>query len=95
MRVKLVIVIRIAELAREMLLTTLVLAGPVLLVGLIVGVGVSVFQALTSVQEQTLSLIPKMLAVMGVALLLLVPALGILRDYALRIFEQLHTFGLS
>ena len=87
--------LRIAELAREMLLTTLVLAGPVLLVGLIVGVGVSVFQALTSVQEQTLSLIPKMLAVMGVALLLLVPALGILRDYALRIFEQLHTFGLS
>ncbi len=87
--------LKIAELAREMLVTTLILAGPVLLVGLIIGVGVSLFQALTSVQEQTLSLIPKMLAVMGVSLLLLVPALGILRDYTLRIFEQLHTFGLS
>ena len=87
--------LQVAELAREMLVTTLILAGPMLLVGLIVGVGVSVFQALTSVQEQTLSLIPKMLAVMGVALLLLVPSLGILRDYTLRVFEQLHTFGLS
>lgn len=87
--------LKVAELAREMLVTSLMLAGPVLIVGLIVGVGVSVFQALTSVQEQTLSLVPKMLAVLGVALLLLVPALGILRDYTLRVFGQLVSFGLS
>lgn len=87
--------LQVAELAREMLVTSLLLAGPVLIVGLIVGVGVSVFQALTSVQEQTLSLVPKMLAVLGVALLLLVPALGILRDYTLRVFGQLLSFGLS
>lgn len=87
--------LQIAELAREVLMTTVILAGPILLVGLIVGVGVSLFQALTSVQEQTLSLIPKMLAVMGVSLLLLVPSLVILRDYTLRVFERLHAFGLS
>ncbi len=87
--------LQVAELAREMLVTALVLAGPMLIVGLIVGVGVSVFQALTSVQEQTLSLVPKMLAVLGVALLLLVPSLGILRDYTLRIFAQMVSFGLS
>ncbi len=87
--------LRVAELAREMLVTSLLLAGPVLIVGLIVGVGVSIFQALTSVQEQTLSLVPKMLAVLGVALLLLVPALGLLRDYTLRVFGQLLSFGLS
>lgn len=87
--------LQVAELAREMLVTALVLAGPMLLVGLVVGVGVSVFQALTSVQEQTLSLVPKLLAVLGVALLLLVPALGILRDYTLRVFGQLLSFGLS
>jgi flagellar biosynthesis protein FliQ len=87
--------LQIAELAREVLVTTVILAGPILLVGLVVGVGVSLFQALTSVQEQTLSLIPKMLAVMGVSLLLLVPSLVILRDYTLRVFERLHVFGLS
>jgi len=85
----------LVELARDLFVTTLVLAGPMLLVGLIVGVGVSLFQALTSVQEQTMSLIPKMLAVLGVALLLLAPMLQVLRDYTERVLQQLNTFGLS
>jgi len=87
--------LHITDLARDLLLTTLMLAGPVLLVGLIVGVAVSLFQALTSVQEQTLSLIPKMFAVMLVILLLLAPALQILVDYTTRVFGQLVSFGLS
>ena len=53
----------VVDLAREMLLTVLMIAGPVLIAGLVVGVSVSLFQALTSVQEQTLSLVPKMMAV--------------------------------
>ena len=85
----------ITDLARDLLMTVLVLAGPVLLVGLVVGVAVSLFQALTSVQEQTLSLVPKMFSVMLVVLLLLAPALHLLVDYAHRVFERLATFGLS
>jgi flagellar biosynthetic protein FliQ len=87
--------LQITDLARELLITALVLAAPVLIIGLLVGLGVSLFQALTSVQEQTMSLIPKMFAVMLVTLLLLAPAMQIMRDYTLRILEQLHTFGLS
>jgi flagellar biosynthetic protein FliQ len=85
----------VVELARDLLVTTLLLAGPILVVGLVVGVGVSLFQALTSVQEQTMSLIPKMFAVLGVALLLLAPMLQVLVDYAQRVLQQLNTFGLS
>ena len=85
----------IADLVRDLLLTSLMLAGPVLLVSLIVGVAVSLFQALTSVQEQTLSLVPKMLSVLLVVLLLLAPALQVIRDYAQRVFGQLIEFGLS
>ena len=85
----------ISDLMRDLFLTSLMLAGPVLLVGLIVGVAVSLFQALTSVQEQTLSLVPKMLAVLMVVLLLLAPALQVIRDYAERVFGQLIEFGLS
>ena len=85
----------IVELARELFVTTLLLAGPLLVVGLVVGIGVSLFQALTSVQEQTMSLIPKMLAVLGVALMLLAPMLQLLRDYTERVLQQLNTFGLS
>ena len=82
----------IVELARDLLVTTLLIAGPILVVGLVVGLAVSLFQALTSVQEQTMSLIPKMFAVMGVALLLLAPMLQVLRDYAERVFSQLADF---
>ena len=87
--------LQITDLARDLLLTTILLAGPVLLVGLVVGIAISLFQALTSVQEQTMSLIPKMFAVMVVILLLLSPALQILLDYSARVLGQLVTFGLS
>lgn len=87
--------LKVIDLAREVLFTVLLIAGPMLIVGLIVGVIVSVFQALTSVQEQTLSLVPKMIAVVLVSLVLLGPALSILRDFFLRIFAQMQDFGLS
>jgi flagellar biosynthetic protein FliQ len=87
--------LQITDLARDLLLTTILLAGPVLLVGLVVGVSVSLFQALTSVQEQTLSLIPKMFAVMLVTFLLLAPALQILRDFTVRMLAEMQAFGLG
>lgn len=87
--------LQVLDLGREMLGLALMIAGPLLLVGLVVGLAVSVFQALTSVQEQTLSIVPKMLAVALVGLLLLAPALSLLSDFCLRVFQQLHTFGLS
>lgn len=87
--------LQITDLARDLLITTIVLAGPVLIVGLIVGLAVSLFQALTSVQEQTMSLIPKMFAVMLVTLLLLAPALQLLQDYTIEIMSKLPAFGLS
>jgi flagellar biosynthetic protein FliQ len=87
--------LEVVDLAREMLWIALLVAGPILFVGLVVGVAVSLFQALTSVQEQTLSLVPKMFAVVMVGLFLLAPALSLLRDFCLRVFGQLHAFGLS
>ena len=87
--------IRVLDLAREMLGLALLIAGPLLVVGLVVGVSVSLFQALTSVQEQTMSMVPKMLAVVVVGLFLLAPALTLLRDFCLRILSQMNTFGLS
>ncbi|NRA94598.1 MAG: flagellar biosynthesis protein FliQ [Planctomycetes bacterium] len=62
----------VVEIGRETLFTAMILAAPVLCVGLTVGLLVAVFQAVTSVQEQTLSMIPKMLAV-AVTLILLMP----------------------
>ncbi len=85
----------ITDLARELFMTALMLAGPMLIAGLLVGLAVSLFQALTSIQEQTLSLVPKMLVIGIVGILLLAPGLGLLTEYAHRIFERLTVFGLS
>jgi flagellar biosynthetic protein FliQ len=50
---------------RQTLEVTLALAGPVLLAGLIAGVSVSLFQALTHINDMTMTLIPKMIAVIA------------------------------
>ena len=84
----------VVDLARDLLMTTVLIAGPILLVGLFVGVGVSLFQALTSVQEQTMSFVPKMLAVMLAVLVLLAPAIQLLRDFTHRVLSELVSFGV-
>jgi flagellar biosynthesis protein FliQ len=56
----------VLELSTQALELSLRVALPLLLVGLVVGVAVSVFQAVTQIQEQTLSFIPKILAIAGV-----------------------------
>lgn len=50
--------------AKEAIILTILVSMPMLGLGLIVGIAVSIFQATTSIQEQTLSFIPKILAVM-------------------------------
>ena len=52
------------DLAREALWMTLLLGAPVLVTGLIVGLVVSLFQALTQIQEQTLVFVPKIIAML-------------------------------
>ena len=78
------------ELIRQSLLLVLLLSAPILVAGLIVGVLASLVQALTQVQEQTLSFIPKIVAMFAVAILTL-PWMGAhLIDFA----EDLFTRGL-
>ncbi len=62
----------LVALMRDSMLVVLKLAGPLLGVGLLVGVLVSLLQAVTQVHEATLAFIPKLLA-LGVALALLAP----------------------
>jgi flagellar biosynthetic protein FliQ len=54
---------QILDLLREMLWTTFLVSAPVLVVALISGVAIGLFQALTSVQEMTLTFVPKLAAI--------------------------------
>jgi flagellar biosynthesis protein FliQ len=60
---------KVVSLLVEMMGVTIKVALPMLLAGLIVGLAVSVFQAVTQIQEQTLSFIPKIVALVAVILI--------------------------
>ena len=77
------------ELSRGALSTAIELALPVMVVGLVVGLIISVFQAMTQVHDQTLSFIPKILAMVTVILLLLPWFLKVMEGYTRTVFEQL------
>lgn len=77
------------QLARAALVLTLTIAGPMLMTSLIVGVVIGLFQALTQVQEMTLTFVPKALA-MGLVLLLCLPMIGqALADFMAQIGDRI------
>jgi flagellar biosynthetic protein FliQ len=79
----------IAEASRQALWVSLQVGGPLLLLLLIVGLVVAVFQALTQVNEASLSFLPKL-----AALILLMPFLnGIMRGYAQSLFDMIIQIG--
>jgi flagellar biosynthetic protein FliQ len=62
----------VLDIAREAIITLVVVSAPVMLVGLAVGVVVSLFQALTQIQEMTIAFVPKILAIF-ISLLIALP----------------------
>jgi flagellar biosynthetic protein FliQ len=63
---------QILDISREAILVILKLGGPAMVLALVVGVSISVFQALTQIQEQTLTFMPKIIAIF-LAMLVLLP----------------------
>jgi len=59
------------ELVRDTLIISLKIAAPILLAGVVVGLIISIFQAVTSIQEQTLTFVPKIVAMLLVAVVLI------------------------
>ena len=63
------------EMAKAAMILVLTIVGPMLLTSLAVGVVIGLFQALTQVQEMTLTFVPKLLAI-GIVMLLCLPMIG-------------------
>jgi len=82
----------VITLGQETIKTTLMLAAPLLLCALVVGLMVSVFQAVTQINEATLSFIPKILAVV-VALVICAPwMLQVISNFTTTLFENIVTY---
>lgn len=83
----------ILDVARDGIFVFLKVAGPLMLVALLVGLVVSLFQALTQIQEQTLIYVPKIVTVFGV-LLLMLPFMGdAMSAYMARIAARIAAGG--
>jgi flagellar biosynthesis protein FliQ len=79
----------ILKLGQETLKTTALLCGPLLLSALVVGLLVSVFQAVTQINEATLTFIPKMVVV-GVVLVIAAPwMMDVMNNFTITLFEGL------
>jgi len=79
----------ILKLGQDTLKTTAMLSGPLLASALVVGLLVSVFQAVTQINEATLTFIPKMIVV-GVVLVLAAPwMLDIMNAFTIQLFENI------
>mgnify|MGYP001347489990 CR=1 FL=1 len=83
----------VIDIGRDALVITLLIAAPPLLAGLAVGLVVSVFQAVTQIQEFTLTFIPKILAVFIATMIFLPWMLRVFLGYTTELFLQIPTFG--
>ena len=82
----------VLNLARESIIMALMLASPMLVLSLAVGLGISIFQATTQVQEPTLTFVPKIVAVFLGVLVFGGWMLNLIVQFAINLFQEMGTF---
>ena len=81
------------DIAREAIIVSLKLGAPILLLSLAVGLAVSLFQALTQIQEMTLTFVPKMIVIGGAMLMLLPFMLSTLTGFTHALMDRIVAPG--
>ena len=85
----------VIEICREAIIVMLKIVGPILLAGLVIGVVVSLIQAVTQIQEMTLSFIPKMLIIFTMTLWLLPFMMATLGNFTQTLTDRIVQIGTS
>jgi flagellar biosynthesis protein FliQ len=83
----------VLDVGREAITTLLLVSSPLMLVGLVVGVVISLFQALTQIQEMTLVFVPKILAIFAAMLIALPFMADVLQGQMIRIAARIVSGG--
>ena len=84
----------ILNLAKETVQQVLMLASPLLGIGLLVGLVISIFQTTTSIQEQTLVFVPKMVAIFSALIIFSSWMAKSLVNFTINLFNQIPTIGM-
>ncbi len=85
--------IEVITLLREALMTTLIVAAPILGISMLVGLVISIFQTTTSIQEQTLTFVPKMIAIFGTIIVMASWMIRTLVNYTKNLFMLIEKIG--
>lgn len=86
---------QVIDIAQQSIYTLIIVATPILLAALTVGLIVSIFQAVTSIQEQTLAFVPKILAVFITILLLGPFILTTVQEFIIELFKSIPSLILK
>ena len=84
---------QVLDFAREAVFAMLKVATPIMLVGMIVGLAISLFQALTSIQEMTLTFVPKILVVFASLLVLLPFMFDVMKTFMESVADRIVGIG--
>ena len=84
----------VIKLAKDALQVTLMISAPMLVVSLVVGILVSIAQVVTSIQDMTLSFVPKVIAVFLAFLFVFPWMMNLLSSYTIQLFGHLERFVL-
>ena len=83
----------VVSLLQKAIQTAIFIMGPILATAMLVGLLVSVFQTVTSLQEQTLTFLPKVMAVFGVVIFIFPWAINLLIDFTTELFQFMTTIN--
>ncbi len=83
----------VIEIVRNAFYNVLLVVGPLLIASLVVGLTISIFQAATSISEQTLTFVPKLITVFLVTIMMLPFIITTLKTFVFQMFKMIETVG--
>jgi flagellar biosynthetic protein FliQ len=85
--------VAVLEVGRDALVVILKISGPIMLTGLLIGVIIALFQALTTIQEMTLTFVPKIIAIFISIVIFLPFMMTTLIEFANTLFDRISSVG--
>ena len=83
----------VLDIGREALMVILMTAGPIMGAGLLIGVTIALFQALTTIQEMTLTFVPKIVVIFAALIVFLPFMMNTVIEFSERLFDRMIDLG--
>ena len=83
----------VLEVGRDALIVVLKTSGPIMIAGMVIGLIIALFQALTTIQEMTLTFVPKIIVIFISIIVFLPFMMTTVLDFARNLFERMATLG--